>query len=277
MKIVFLLLVSFSLHAQIVIDDCVEAGKYYGSQQKVPVLIPTECKDVILSKDILKVSSISNSEMIKAYGHTNLLYIRIFQLDEKNVLEQTADHFISGAKSKLTNIIDIKISELDQKVYVLNENNGQYSIYSYFYSSGGNIVPARKLITTEIKNATSFRIDSESKELAVMSSSEGWIKFFHIEADPDGKRAKNSNSVLRLIEGALESPQDILFIGSIIYVIDNNKVLVFDKNMLKDSEPKTLYSSQNKRVNFFKKILISDNSKNLLIICDDGSQIELTL
>ena len=76
---------------------------------------------------------------------------------------ESKKEIIAGENTFLTDIKAVQLNHVDKKVYALNKHNDSYSIFSYFYSNGGNNAPARKLITNELIGASNFKIHNERK------------------------------------------------------------------------------------------------------------------
>jgi hypothetical protein len=230
-KISFLMYVLFTLNSfgKVDFNFCVEAGTFYGSQKTIVTVIPDVCKKLIEESHI---KDVSNNNNIKVFARKNLVYIQFFSLNENKERVLIQDHFISGENSKLTDVRIIRISELDKKIYVLNSDRNELSLLSYFYEVGGNISPARKLITSDLAGADDFILDSNLKEIYVISNKGNWLKVFHQDADPDGKRENNSVAVKRSMignENGFEGPLEIIVDDSNLFLLDNYSLKKFPK------------------------------------------------
>jgi len=170
MKLLFIttLLIAFNIHAQIELEDCAIAGDHFGSQTSIPSSIPNECHQLLKNAKTTYNFHKSPDQLVSVIGSKNLLLTTLYKEDENKKLLIQKRHITSGENSKLTEILAVKTNQFDQKTYVLNQDKNNFSLYSYFYNSGGNNVPARKLISTEIFNATNFVIDNNAEEIYVI-------------------------------------------------------------------------------------------------------------
>lgn len=263
MKILLIMtLFTFNSYAQISIDDCEQMGASFGSQRAIPVTIPDACKHIIAAtKDTYNWDAKTNIEVV---GTKNILYTKI----------NDKEHLTSGEKSRLSNILAVKVNTEDQKTYVLNQNSDKFSIYSYFYASGGNTTPARKLVTAEIQNATNFEIDNINKLLYIISSTDSWVKVFNRDADPDGPRIGNSTDRLKFISGPntlISNPVDLCFSSNEIFILDNDQILIFNISASGNVAPKKVINAEMANMNQAKYIEY-DQTKNLIIITNGDNQ-----
>lgn len=262
--LILLTLFITNTYAQVSIKDCEQAGENFGSQRAVPVTIPKSCMQIVYNSK--KNFNSDKSDTIEVVGFKNLLYTLI----------EGKEHITSGEKSKLTNIIAVKLNLNDKKTYVLNQNKNQFSIYSYFYSSGGNTVPARKLVTNDIEGATNFKIDNDNKMLYVISKTNSWIKVFNRDADPDGPRVENKTTRLNMISGAntqLNLPVDLALTKKEIFILDNDRVLVYDLNELGDLQPTRVIAGNKTTMNQSKMISIDIENKKIIILNKNGNEL----
>jgi hypothetical protein len=220
-KYLILSLISISAYGQVSLQECELSAARYGSQKNIPIEIPADCRDIILQTTSILDTAKTSDGVIKVLGLSNMLLTEKYQYtdDKKLILEQS--HFTAGENSLLTRIVAVKYNPSDQKTYVLNESSGNFSVYSYFSAYGGNNAPARKLITDEIQDASHFTVAVETNELIVLSNRYRWIKIFHKDADPDGKKPENSVQLKRQIFGLEKLAGDILSVK----VVDSNIVI----------------------------------------------------
>ena len=268
------MLITFSLglHAQ-TLSSCFLSGENYGSQSGTPTSINPACADLILNTGDHLTKDFSSDELIEVTGKNNILIVRINALDGNNNPVFFADEFTSGEKSKLSNIQAVDFNEGDSRVYVLNQSNdGKKQVYSYQYDVGGNNTPLRELVTDDIEEASNLRINGE--ETLLISSNAKWLRVFNGLADPDGKKSENSNNILREISGSntlFSSPNDLVIYNSEIFILDNDRVLVFNLTDSGDIAPKRNINGSNTQLSGAKRIEI--NSSNELVITNsDGSK-----
>jgi len=210
------LIILFSLilnsYAQTSIEECATLAQYYGHatlSQEVPV----ECYGTIkeLSASMQKVDGYTIA------GHKNLLYI---ELD--GILKLT-----SGNKTLLKEIIAIDAAPSEDLVFVLSKGQTSFEVLSFPISFAGNLAPRRRLVTEELEGATGLRSNPSKKELYVFSRENSWIKVFNQNADPNGKRAENSNAVKRSIIDV--SPIDLAITGEELYILTDTEIMVFER------------------------------------------------
>lgn len=238
--IIMTLLFSSSLFAQTSLEQCELAGSSFGSQRAIPTKIKDECKDLITSSTNEAQRDITNDQLIESYAINNLILLKFFELNSEGKRNLKKEHFISGENSKLSNILASKLNTTDSKVYVLNTSGNSYQIYSYFYQSGGNIAPARKLITDKIQSASNFCIDEDDNKLIVISQEEAYIRVFERDADPDGPRSTNSTAMIKEIKGIqtqLSSPIAIASDKDNYYVLERDQILVYSKSTQGNASP----------------------------------------
>jgi hypothetical protein len=254
-------------------------GQNFGSQTTAPTNIHTDCNQLLLSeKNELNFDESSDS-FVKVLGHKNILYVKIFDLDVNNVPFLLSEQLTSGEKSKLTNIEAVDFNEGDSRVYLLNNNNGQKQVYSYAYDVGGNNTPIRELISNDAEFATNLRIDTTVDETYLISSTEAWIKVFNKLADPDGRRPANINSTLRNISGGvttLQAPSDIELKASEIFVLDSDRILVFNKYDNGAVAPKRSIAGANTTLSGSKRLEVNA-SNEIEVTNGDNSVVKFSI
>lgn len=151
-----------------------------------------------------------------------------------NMILTYDDSITAGPETLLSQIVDMKISPEEDRVYVLNQDGRKSSILSFPAEYGGNIAPRRKLITDELENATGFVLDFPAKRIYAISQMEGWIKAFNLHADPDGRLPEHSTELL--FEAPLEplAAKDLSVSSSEVFVLEGDRIRVLSKNL----EPK---------------------------------------
>ena len=181
MKYFLMILFSFPVYADL--EHCFLSGETYGAQKTIATKVPKTCYPIIEEKsDDLQKRKVNELEV---FGLRNLLLL-------KRISENKARYeLIAGPNTKIENILAVEIDPTEKRVYVLNQGTEGNQILSYFYENGGNNAPARKLITNELSEAFDFTLDSNKKILVVVSKLGGWIRTFHLHADPDGKKSEN--------------------------------------------------------------------------------------
>lgn len=208
---------SGGVHAQ-EIADCLLQAKSFGSQQ--PSHIDASCAIVIKnSPQSIKKTSLNQS----AIALENAIYV----LKENDKGKEWS--LIGGANTRLEQILDIEINPEEKKLYALNIKNGSAEILTFPSDTGGNLSPRRKLVGEEIAQADAFALDQSSRRLIVSSSVSGWIKAFHVEADPDGRKPQNSLEPHYTIVGDSLRPLALAASQREIAVLETKRALVYEK------------------------------------------------
>lgn len=213
---------------------CTTNAKRYGSQLGVPTSIPDFCKDVLVNS---KTFSFSDDNSVKAFGIKNLLYIKLFNSSQPEPL-LIKDHFIAGSNTSLSNILSIQISIKHKRVFVLNESQEGVSVLSFFYDVGGNLSPARKLISSKLLNVTKFQLSESQDEIFVFNSGGAEINVFHINADLNGKRPENSIEPIRSFSLGGLGLGDTLFSTfnkEYFYIVTSDYLVIIDKSFCKQN------------------------------------------
>lgn len=273
---VFLILtiLSFNSLAQTTLEQCSSDALYLGSQTNIPRSIPADCSLRVIENIGNYNQDISHDSKVKVFGVKNMLYTEIYQDDGLGGLSLFNTHMTSGENSSLSNILAVDVNSTDTRTYVLNETDGQYQVYSYYYADGGNNVPVRKLITPEIINATNLKVHSE--KIYIISSTDSWLKIFNRLADPDGPRENNSTSVLGSITGAnseIVTPLDIAVSSSEIFILESSKILVFNKLDNGNVSPSRSISGINTQLIDAIKLNISTDESKILVTLNDNTKL----
>jgi len=270
---IFILLYSFNGYSQSTLSMCINAGSTFGSQKTAPTEIPSDCYISLLNSQNQLNYDESSDGLIKIIGTKNLLLSRVHDYDESSKVVLLKDEYTSGDKSKLTEIKAVDFNESDARIYVLNQENTQKQVYSYAYDIGGNNTPIRELHTIEIEQASNLRVDGKSSEIFLISLNDKWIKVFNRLADPDGRRPENSNRLLRSIQGPttqLQAPIDLAIIGNELFILEPNKILVFNKQSNGNISPIRVIQGSNTNLLNAKRLEVS-NDGNLEIKNGDNS------
>jgi hypothetical protein len=193
MKTLLLLIYSFTIFANITIDECSEKAMTYFSTEGIPTIIPNLCGQLIEKVRTPDNFAKSVDGKIEISAYKNMIYIN----------DDGVDRFIAGNLSRVHNVLSLKFEESESRIYILNENQErQREVLSYKCNISGNVSPIRSLETREIENATSISI--EDNYIHVISSTHDWKKSFNKNADPNGKKDENSSGVLREISGSFD-------------------------------------------------------------------------
>lgn len=217
---------------------------------------PATCAEVVANDPL---SLFNSAEGRQAAAQANMLSVA------------NADgewELIAGDNSKLREILDLKISPQENRVYVLNKNGESRQVLSFPADAGGNLAPRRKLVAEEIDTASSITLNWEAKKLFVASTQMGWIKVFHLHADPDGRRPANSTESLATYDSPSMAPLALAASALELAVLETNRVLVFNVN----GELKQSLALENGEGNAKKVVL--DSKENALLIRDqEGADI----
>lgn len=193
------------------LDACLGKAAHHGANGET---IPSDCKTFVMASPIRKDFTDTSVSALN-----NILLV--------------GDEFIAGPETGLTNIRQLEVSSEEQRVYVLNQNGEDFSVLSFPATYGGNISPRKKLITIEMKRASSFAIDSN--KIYVISKEQGWIKSFNLHADPDGRRPANSTKVLDQVEIEPLQAKGLAVSSSNVYALLGDRVEVYGKDLAASS------------------------------------------
>lgn len=257
-------LFNFSTYAQVTLNTCVENAVDFSSTITIAKKIPTECIALIESTRNSVNEDNSSDNFIEITGYKNILFTKEYSLDLENNIILYANRFTAGHNTKLTDIIAVDFLEDNSKIYVLNKNGTDFGILSFIYNISGNLVPSRELSSLELLNATNLRADYNSSKLFIISATDKWIKAFNLKADPTGKKSENSIEVQSTLSGSstsFQSPIDLAIYGNELYVLDNDRILVFNKTDNGSIVPKRTISGSNTSLSGSKKIDINSNNQ----------------
>ena len=261
MKMKYLLItlaLSITSFAQTTIEECAVLAQYHG-HATMSQDVPKECYGIIKGLN----ASMQKTAKHTIAGHKNLLYI-----ESEGLLK-----LISGNKTLLENVKAINAAPLDDLIFVLNENETGLEVLSFPVSFGGNLAPRRRLVTGELEGASGIKADTKNKGLYVFSKDQSWIKVFNQNADPNGKRAENSNKVLRSITGV--SPIDLEIVDTKLYILTDQEIIVVEKDQ--EGEVNPLRSKDITEYGFPKHIQYNQSEKILELINNTGELFKISL
>jgi hypothetical protein len=193
MRTLLFIIYSFSVFANVTLDECSDKASTYFSTEGIPTQIPDSCGELIQKMRTLETTAKSTDSKVEISAYKNMIFIN----------DNGINRFIAGNLSRVHNVISLKFDESESRIYILNENQErQKEVLSYIYNISGNVSPIRSLETREIENATSISI--EKSYIHVISSTHDWKKIFNKNADPNGKKVENSSGVIREISGSFD-------------------------------------------------------------------------
>ncbi|MBC75292.1 MAG: hypothetical protein CME64_04685 [Halobacteriovoraceae bacterium] len=252
------LALTFTSFAQTSLEECAVLAQYHG-HATMSQKVPKECYEIIKGLN----ASMQKTAKHTIAGHKNLLYI-----ESEGLLK-----LISGNKTLLENVKAIDAAPSDDLIFVLNEKETELEVLSFPVSFGGNLAPRRRLVTNELEGASGLKADTKNKELYVFNKNQSWIKVFNQNADPNGKRAENSNKLLRLITGV--SPLDLEIIDTELYILTDREIIVVEKNH--EGEADSLRSKDITEYGFPKDIQYNKSEETLELINNTGELFKISL
>lgn len=226
---------SLASSAQSSLDTCMHVAAQTGVIDN-PAPMPGECSELIAQSAGAKAHAISSDGLLEVYGFGPIAYLKYYENktpEEKALLGAEA---ITGTKTKLSSISIVQLNEQEKRVYILNRDGESSSILSYHLEYGGNLAPLRKLVGEAMAGASDFTIDQENKKLIVISQKFGWLKSFELHADPDGRSPANALAPIAEISSSFTSPLAVEKSPSNIFVLDSNKVLVFESQLSDEAQ-----------------------------------------
>ncbi len=271
-----ILALSFSAFSAQTLESCKTAGLDYGSQTRMPSSVSKDCYPILLNQKNNINYDESTDYLIKAVGVNNMLFVQVHTVDEDDNEVLVSEHITSGNQSKLSNIQAIDFNEDDARIYVLNESSGEKQVLSFGYDDDGNNAPMRKLITPELSQASNIKVDNVNSEIYAVSKSGSWLKVFNKLADPDGRREENSVTVKRSLTGAsthLDNPIDVSVSVNEIFVLDKDRILIFDRSASGSSSPKREIAGASTQMSNAEKIEYDAESKQITVTNSDGQEL----
>lgn len=269
----FIFLINISTYAQVTLSECESKAVHFSSTISIAVAFPTECHELVEGTRNHINEDNSTDNFIEVTGYKNILITKEYSVDVDNTIVLHANRVTAGHKTKLTDIIAVDFLEDNAKIYVLNKNGTDYSVLSYLYNISGNLVPSRELKSLELLSASNLTTDHPSQKLYVISQSAAWIKIFNLQADPLGKRAENSPDMLYAISGiatGLQAPLDIKIVGSEIFVLDSDRILVFNITDSGSIAPKRTIAGANTKISGAKRLEINASNQLEVTNGNDG-------
>ena len=244
--ITFTLIFATGVSAQ-VLEDCVNQASLYGVDYSAP-RIDEACKTTVINNASAYSIDYSSDNYIQAFAAGNIIHVLYHQTDDAGNPVLALSGLTSGKFTGLNNIKAIDIDETNKMIYALNENdNGEPSVVSVQADRDGALAARAKLYTNEIIGAINIKTDREHGELYVLGSD--WIKVFNIDAHHRSSLPEQSIKVKRELWGnntGLFNVKDLAIGSEFIYVLDENKILKFDRaDFTQDSLPLTSISVPN--------------------------------
>lgn len=273
--IFYLLILSFSLHAQ-TIEDCVQQASFYGVDYSAP-RIESSCKDLIINNANQEAIDYSSDNYIQAFGYKNMIHVLFHTPDDSGNPILTLSGLTAGKFTGLTSVRAIDIDEEKKMIYALNENaDGSMAVLSVQADRDGALAARAKLYTNEIDGAQNIKTDRNQNELYVFGKD--WIKVFNIDAHYKSSIPEQSIDVKRALKGnntALYDIKDIAVSDEYLFVLDSEKINVYPRIMTdSDTSPIKSWSlagSENTPIN------IEFNTDRLILTNSDQSTSEIIL
>lgn len=260
--------------AQSTLESCEANGVNFNSKTQVATSISSDCATLIegARNNINEDNSVD--DFIYITGYKNILYTKEYILDIDNNKVLNADRFTAGEETNLKDIVAVDFNEADASIYLLNKVNSDTYLQSFYYNVSGNISPLKSFTSVDLNHASNLRVDDTSGLIFVVFKDLSTIKAFYKEANPNGNKSENSTDIVREIQGAattLQSPIDIAIVNNELFVLDNNRILVFNLTDNGSIAPKRSIQGTNTNLSNAKRIEI--NSSNELEVTNGDDSI----
>lgn len=257
-------IIIMNLHAQISLTDCESSAINFNSKTQSATNISNDCGDLIYAQR----NSINEDNSIDDYiyitGYKNILYTKEYIQDVDGYKVFNAHRFTAGEETNLKEILAVDFNEGDASVYLLNKVDSDIYLQSFYYDVSGNVTPLKSFTSMDLNYASNLRVNEASKEIFILFKQNATIKIFNKDANPLGKKNENSTNVKRSISGSptlLNSPQDLAIYNNEIFVLDNDRVLVFNQNDNGAVAPKRVISGSNTQLSGAVRLEINDSNE----------------
>ena len=232
LKIFFLLGTTFGLtcFAAESIESCSGVAELYGHHQN-PHNISSECLSIVKNLSNEKTTVVTQNKKFKVYAHRNLIFVEKYQVSASGITFIKSE-VLAGNQTKVTDVIAIKVDEINELLYVLNRNNDTISFGHYNLNFIGNVAPLRYFEVSNLNKPINFDIDSQEGFVYFIDQDDISIQKFNLHADVNGKMKEHSTQLQSKICGdntTLLSPQKINIWENQIQVYDNGRIIRFEK------------------------------------------------
>jgi hypothetical protein len=274
MKNLYYLTIIFPIivNAQIInLENCVTIAPSHG-HHKNPENLPSGCKNSIKNASLSLQQIVTSDEVYEVYGHKNIIYVDEYKFIDgiKSLAQSNA---LAGDQTKLTEIMSIDIDESTQRLFVLNKNLIDTSFANYKLDFIGNVVPQNYFSSANLNGVTNFRIDANKNHVYFLDHISGSILVHHLYADNNSVSPHTSSLLIKNIQGPntlIIAPIDLAISESELYLLDGDRILVFNKNSSGDTAPIRLISGQNTQIASAKAINLSNDGLYLYITNGDN-------
>lgn len=229
-KLILLLsfIFSFNLVAQD-LEECMLLGESYGNGKK-KTSIPATCETIIKQNAYPAAVKEYAQEDVKVFGHKNFIFTELGPNSGLKKYQSPANLktlVISGDVAGMEDILalDVDFKNRTTVALVIEEKTEQPAIFTYDLCVGGKLAPRRRIITSELEDATSLKINANQDKIYVLFESLGKIKTFNLLDYNTG----NAINIMGNVQGSLDGPatvlaqvRDITFDGQgSIYILDS--------------------------------------------------------
>ena len=238
MKPYLLLIASLCFNASAGIENCLNDARDSGYQINArPAAV---CAHLIRNHpERVMEKSLGGTYQVVAYG--NILYLSTFSPGLSPKPQKV--EMLAGDETGLTKISRVFLHEKKKRI-LIQQNGNTSELLTFTTEYAANTAPLRHLRAGILKHASQVKLLDDADEIALMSRTQKNIKF--INASADNVRYKGEQfkpKLLREIGGArsgLKDPKDVVVSQNLneIYVLDTDRILIFDLNTPKDAVPK---------------------------------------
>ncbi len=234
------------------------------------------CEDIIREHpNHIEAKSISGKYKAIAYG--NMLYLYTYSLNKE---VPVAKDMLAGDQTHLRSIKKVWVDEINEKIFIL-QNGNPFELLTFILHPS-NTAPLRHFKSPILNTVSTIKLMDDREELAIMSSKSKAVRFINSGADNVTYKGPGFKPLLlREIRGEdskLQDPIDVVINDAKkeIYVLDNERILIFDMTKLKEAAPKKVISLPLKSQGAVKIALKSDGFLSVTLANGDDALISLT-
>ncbi len=271
MKTLWMILLLPLISAQAAtLEDCFKDSQDYGDAlNNAPA---KQCRSLVETHPD-RIEAKSPSGRHKLTGYSNMIYIDIYQ--EAKDAKPLTSTLLAGEQTGLNNIQKIWIYE-KRKVFQVLQGVSAKALLTFTLADLSNTAPLRHIVSPVFNGATQIRLLDDVEEIAIMSNTHRTIRFINSDADSVRyQHGKFRPKLLRQIKGErslLREPKDVAISELLkeIYVLDDNRLLVFDLHTPADAIPKKVVTAVSRET-----VSLEIKDKDVFGVARDGSRQKL--
>lgn len=268
------------LQAQTV-EDCALQGESFGDG-KSKQIVSDKCVELFSSKASSHAKKILVKDDIKVFGYKNILFTEIGSSSGLKKYQSPA-HFktllITGSNPAFEEVIALDI-DLERRMIIAlvkSSKTQEEAIFTFELLVSGNILPKRRIETTELEGATSLAIDSVNQKIIVLFNNKAEIKSFNLldnTAAKDGSQYGKVQKIWNAANSSLSSAEDLALLpdSDDFYILDSKSKKVVKLNQFKAGSlgEKDIYSDLE-----YKQIEYNSDTNKLVVIDSQGKPLSI--